>query len=663
MASYIGLDIGTMAVRAAEVTWHGDAPQLEHFGQVALPYGAVRNGEIADVGAVGEAIQRLWSQTGFRSKKVVVGMANQRVFVRQAELPAMSEEEIRNALAFEAQEFIPIPIDDVEMDFRVIESVTGPDGEPKVRILLAAAQKDMVHNLVSAAELAGLRVLKVDLIPFALVRALSGISLQLGGGDSHAEAIVSIGAGITNVVVHEQGVPRFVRILSMGGGTVTEAIAEQLEVDMDTAEELKRYSYMRPSDPRSAKVAEIVAAQVRPLLQEIQGSLHFYSSQADAAPLARVLVAGGGSLTPGLFDQLVAQSEAPVHPALLLGSIHLGRTGLSEQDLTRSEPVMAAPLGLALAPLDGASISLLPAHFAHRPNVMASALVGGVLVLIVLVAVFADWHSKGPTLTKLRNETAQAQQQAAHYKSLIPGASALNQLTQQNQAEVATVKGVLAGDVDWVTLLGEIAQAMPADTWVTSIQLSASAATATTAPTTATTAASSTSRSSPSGSSTSGSTTSPSASSIIGKASFSVEGVNFTSAAEWMEDFSTSNFPALDGMWLAAITESTVPDQWSPNSGSSSGGSSTGGSVPSTAPSGITGAAAGASSPTGFGASAPNPDPSAQLCIIPGHCTFSFTATASITGAAASQRVNCYATAAGFAASNCPTQDVTGAGS
>ena len=119
----IGLDIGSFAVRAAELTVGGGQPQLLRFGQVSLPAGAMRDGEVADAGAVSSALRRLWSEGGFKNKKVVVGVANQRVIVRQAELPAMTEPDLRAALRFEAQELIPIPVEDAILDFQILEPV------------------------------------------------------------------------------------------------------------------------------------------------------------------------------------------------------------------------------------------------------------------------------------------------------------------------------------------------------------------------------------------------------------------------------------------------------------------------------------------------------------------------------------------------------------
>ena len=620
MAGFIGLDIGTMAVRAAEVSLKGNVATLELFGQVALPYGAVKNGEVVDVGAVGEAIQRLWEQTGFRSKKVVVGVSNQRVFVRQAELSAMTEEDIRSSLQFEAQEFIPIPIEDVELDFRVIENITGADGEPRVRILLAAAQKDMIANLIGAVELAGLRVSKIDLIPFALVRALAPLSMgQIPEGSLQAEAIVSVGAGITNVVIHERGIPRFVRIIANGGGSITEAIASELEVDMDTAEELKRYSYMRPSDPQSAKVAEVIAAQIRPLLQEIQGSIQFYSSQADASPINRVLVAGGGSLTPGLFDQLTAQSEYPVQPALILGALQLGRTGLSEQDLTRSEPVMAPPLGLALAPHDSGSISLVPRDFVQKGNPVFQMIGVGAFLLLVMIPLWLVWHSDNSKIGKINSAIASLTRQNSNIRSQLPQLKISEELAAQNTQQVGAIKQILASDVDWVNLLGGIAEEMPQSTWITQLQLQSGGLAS---------------------SSSSGGLTSTA--SAIGTISFTVDGFSIESAAQWLDSY--SNFPSLSGMWLSSVKLSPFTSQYygtsQPLSSSSSQNAST---SSSSATSGNT---------AQLGTADPNGDPSPALCIIPGHCLAQFSASAYLTTSAVSTRLNCYLD--GFSDPSCP---------
>src|SRR5438132_8823973 len=266
----VGLDIGTFAVRAVELSIDGEA-KLVRFGQVVLPRGAVRDGEVVDPEAVSAAIRRLWSEAGFKARRAVMGVANQRVIVRMAEMPAMSEEELAAALRFEAQELIPIPVEDAILDFQVLEHVPGSDNGDRVRILLAAAQQDMVRTHVHAVESAGLRVSMVDVVPFALVRALARPGGDVLGSSGRAEAIVCVGAGVTNVVIHENGVPRFVRILLVGGDDITDAIARQLDVDPDIAEDLKRrVGDPAADDPQIAQAADVVTAQLGPLVEEIR---------------------------------------------------------------------------------------------------------------------------------------------------------------------------------------------------------------------------------------------------------------------------------------------------------------------------------------------------------------------------------------------------------
>src|SRR5215210_1756215 len=172
----IGLDVGTNAVTIAEVT-PGTPPRLDMFAQVALPREAMREGEIADVAAVTDAVARLRTEVGLKKAAVRVGIASPRVIVRQVEMPVMTRDELASALHFQAAELIPIALDDAVLDFAILGTNEGgshPDdgGEPTMQVLLAAAQEATIMRLVSAVEAGGLQVAAVDLIPLALTRAL-----------------------------------------------------------------------------------------------------------------------------------------------------------------------------------------------------------------------------------------------------------------------------------------------------------------------------------------------------------------------------------------------------------------------------------------------------------------------------------------------------------
>ena len=142
----IGLDIGSTAVRAVEVTG-GDPPSVVHAAQVPLPAGAVENGEVREPELVAEALRELWQRGGFKSKRVYLGVGNQRVVVREIALPYLPEKELRASLGFQVQEFIPMAVDEAVLDYDPIGEFEQEDRR-MLRMLLVAAQRGMVDMLV-----------------------------------------------------------------------------------------------------------------------------------------------------------------------------------------------------------------------------------------------------------------------------------------------------------------------------------------------------------------------------------------------------------------------------------------------------------------------------------------------------------------------------------
>ena len=169
MAVTVGLDIAATAVRAAVVKSGKGLPRLESYGEVALPEGAVVNGEIVDESVVTDAILRLFKEYKIPKKRVVVGLANQRVIVRQIALPYMDVAELEESLEFQAQEYIPIPIDEAILDFVPIEEFATPEGEAMMSVLIIAAQREMANELLRVCAGAGIKPIAFDLQAFALV--------------------------------------------------------------------------------------------------------------------------------------------------------------------------------------------------------------------------------------------------------------------------------------------------------------------------------------------------------------------------------------------------------------------------------------------------------------------------------------------------------------
>ncbi len=345
----IGLDIGTSAVRAAELDVRKSPPLITRFGQVMLPIGAVHDGEVVDAEAVGATISELWKRAHFKSKHVLLGVANQRVIVRQVEMPWMEEDELRQGLAFQVQDQLPIPVADAILDFRVLEEFVSSDNQQMMRVLLVAAQRGMIDAMLRAVSSAGLKPDVIDLVPFALMRTLGDLSADQFAQDpsqvGSAEAIIDVGAGITNIVVHEQGTPRFVRILVSGGQEVTDALASGLGLPVEEAEAIKRQAAYGGA---SEEAVRIVDEQMRVVVDEIRGSLEYYENQPTSGRLARVVLTGGASVAPTFAQDLQAATGVPTTYGHPLASIRLGKLGLTPEQLAEAENLISVPVGLAL---------------------------------------------------------------------------------------------------------------------------------------------------------------------------------------------------------------------------------------------------------------------------------------------------------------------------
>lgn len=341
----IGLDIGACAVRAAELSFAKTGVTLEKFGEVALPDGAVRGGEVVDSPAVSAAVRQLWSSTRFSHKNVVIGVANQRVIVRSVELAWLPMDELKSALPLQVQEYLPMPVDTAVLDFHPLEQVTGANGARQLRGLLVAAAKDMVMSNVGAVQSAGLTADVVDLTAFAVLRSLG----SLGPADAQTEAVIDVGAQVTNIVVHSGGSPRFVRILLMGGHDVTDAVAERLGVPQVQAEALKQELGGAGGDDASlSAAAQAVESTAGSFVDEVRGTLEYFAASNPGGPVQRVVVSGGGSRLVGLTQRLALATGLPVEIGDPVHGLRLGRAAPSADTVDAVHSLAAVPVGLAL---------------------------------------------------------------------------------------------------------------------------------------------------------------------------------------------------------------------------------------------------------------------------------------------------------------------------
>jgi type IV pilus assembly protein PilM len=331
----VGLDIGSTSIRAVETSRTKDGPIVTNFGQSPLPVGAVQGGVINDDKAVTLALKHLWASSKFRGRNVVLGVNNPQVVVREITVANLPERELRKSLPFQVRDMLPLPVERSLLDFYRLQEEPTKD---TVRGLLIAAPKEAVLTAVKAIERAGLHVIRVDLAPFALLRAASRL-------DETVEAIVDIGARATSVVVHADGEPLIVRTIPRGGAEVTEMIATRIGATLDEAESLKcRVGLLPEGGPETA---DVIAEAVRPLIREIRSSFTYLASGGRQTQVGRLALAGGGAQLPGLVEAL--REQLGIDVAIADPAMRVRGNGRGKHDgLERIRSSAAVSIGLTL---------------------------------------------------------------------------------------------------------------------------------------------------------------------------------------------------------------------------------------------------------------------------------------------------------------------------
>ena len=362
----IGLDIGVGHFRAAQISSSASTPTLTNYASIKVPMGAVVEGDVVDVDTASQSISQLWKKSGLSGKDVAVGIASQKVVVRLVQMPQMDQAELKNAIQFQAQDYIPIPIEEAIIDAQIVNEFINDDDEKMMEVLLVASQRDLVGNVIQAIEGAGLRPQIVDLSAFAMARSLMSNQDSFFKEDDDqapgdATAIINIGSGLTNIVVVEQGMPRFARVTPMAGNDLTKAISEAIGVSFEEADELKMKVGLpdfeakdnpeaQPEDAGSQEdiVRRVLDTQFSYFVAEIRRSIDYYLTQAtQVGNISKLIIAGNGANLNNIAGYLERGLQAKVEVGNPLSQVKIS-SKLSAKALTVEESSMSIPVGLAL---------------------------------------------------------------------------------------------------------------------------------------------------------------------------------------------------------------------------------------------------------------------------------------------------------------------------
>jgi type IV pilus assembly protein PilM len=357
MSSVVALDLGSSAIAAVEITTTREKVSLTNANVEPIPTGLMHDGEIQEPDELADVIRRIWKAGGFSGRKVRLGIANQRVLVRVIDLPVLTDvKERRAAVAYEAQEHIPIPLDQAVMDFQGIGTFAADGGE-RERIVVVAAPRDMIDQLARVVRRARLQPTGIDLEAFAILRALMPPAsvLDEGSPDTDAQVVVHVGAEVTHVIVSVDRNCHFTRLVNFGGDLLTAAVAQRLECSNDQAEALKITCGLL-GDPQGrwdadtvAEVQHALALAARPLVREVVRSLDYYRSQPSSRTIDKVVLSGGTALCMGLDRYMRQGLSIPVETGDAASQLD-DRGGMSTAMAHRA----SVAIGLAM---DGGSVA------------------------------------------------------------------------------------------------------------------------------------------------------------------------------------------------------------------------------------------------------------------------------------------------------------------
>ncbi|HXH07579.1 MAG TPA: type IV pilus assembly protein PilM [Vicinamibacterales bacterium] len=338
--SLVGLDIGSSAVKAVELKPSGRGYRIVGFGLEPVPPDSIVDGAIIDAAAVADAIRRLFETSRIRTKEVAASLSGSAVIVKKITVPKMTDAELAESIYWEAEQYIPFDIQDVNLDYQVLEG--GTDQKNTMDVLLVAAKKEKIADYTGVIAQAGRTAVIVDVDAFALQNAYE---VNYGAAPGEVVALLNVGASGTNINILSGDQSIFTRDISVGGNTYTEALQKELNLPFETADALKRgeaadgvgYEEARP----------VLQAVTDNIMLEIQKTFDFFRATAAADRMSRLVLSGGGSLVEGFAEQLGARFDVPVERFDPFRSVAFDgrRFGV---DPAQVAPTAAVAVGLAL---------------------------------------------------------------------------------------------------------------------------------------------------------------------------------------------------------------------------------------------------------------------------------------------------------------------------
>jgi type IV pilus assembly protein PilM len=339
----VGLDIGSSAVKAVELKASGKTYKVTGFGTEPLPPDSIVDGAIIDASAVADAIRRLFDGRHIKTKDVAASLSGNAVIVKKISLPIMTDAELAESIYWEAEQYIPFDIQDVNLDYQILDRGDAAGGKGTMDVLLVAAKKEKIADYTGVIAQAGRTAVVVDVDAFALQNAYE---VNYGIESNRVVVLLNAGASATNInIIHgDQSV--FTRDISIGGNAYTESLQRELSLPFETADALKRGLPVEGATYEDAK--PVLRAVTENVMLEIQKTFDFFKATASSEKIDRIMLSGGASRAEGFTDMLSERFEAPVESFDPFRKIAFDQKKFKSESPSELASTVAVAVGLAL---------------------------------------------------------------------------------------------------------------------------------------------------------------------------------------------------------------------------------------------------------------------------------------------------------------------------
>jgi len=349
MSLSVGLEIGTYSIKMVELLHKRRSFRLRRLAQLRIPPAKEKN---ASENSIAEAIRSLFSRYKVDKRCVISGIGGDSAIVRRIKVPLMKVKELRRAIRWEAEQYIPYPIDQVTLRFHILEEEPSEKEERKMSVILVGVRNEVIEAHLQLLQKVGIHPHIIDINPIALFNIFNLSNSK----EKDRVALVDLGHSMTNLILLDKRGPFLIRTISIGGLQLTQAIAQQLNLDYMAAEKIKEeYGLLTLDESEkmkeksiAAQVDEIIRKSIDDLIEEIVRSFEYYASQTGGSTIKEMVLVGGTSYLKGIDKFLSKELGLPVKRFNPFEGIAYSPKEFSSDYLNKVGSIFAVGLGLAL---------------------------------------------------------------------------------------------------------------------------------------------------------------------------------------------------------------------------------------------------------------------------------------------------------------------------